>query len=80
MHGGYACRYANSAMFLNEMNGLTLRGAAGEAVRGEDLAAANGIDNDLSVGVNLAILAGMLVFVRCAAYVGLLIARRQNWL
>jgi hypothetical protein len=77
------CRYANSAMFLNEMEGLTLSGAGGEPVSGEQLmdsSTAAQLDNDLSVGTNIAILCGMLAVVRVSAYLGLKLAYRYNWL
>lgn len=73
-------RYANSALFINEMTGLELTREDGTIVRGEDLLPGNPMNNGLSVGQNIAVLAGMLVGLRILALFGLYLAKRQHWL
>ena len=73
------CRYGNAAMFLNEMEGLTLDGPDGP-VAGDELAPNSNLDNGLSVASNLAVLACMLVGVRFLGLVGLKLAYRRHWL
>jgi hypothetical protein len=74
------CRFANAIVFMNEMNGLTLTDAAGQPVRGEELAATSNLNNNLGIGVNLAVLLGILVGLRVIALIALKISHRLNWL
>lgn len=75
------CRYANSAAFISEMEGLTLFDSeTNTEVPGDELAEESNLNNDLSVAANLCILAGMLVFLRVAALLGLKFAYRVGWM
>ena len=61
------------------MTGLTLDGPDGP-VAGSEIAAANNIDNDISIAGNIGLLAGLLLFLRIVTLIGLKIAYRRNWL
>jgi hypothetical protein len=76
----YLCRYSNSAAFISEMKGLEFKDSAGKLQTGEQLLEGHPLNNDLSIGQNFAVLAGMLIFLRIIAFIGLKLAYRLRWL
>jgi ABC-2 type transporter len=75
-----SCRYANSAIFRNEMTGLELTAADGTEVSGEELLRQNNLNNNRSIGANLGILLSFMAFVRLAALAALHLSYRKRWL
>lgn len=73
-------RYASSAIYINEMSGLVLTRADGTLVRGEDLLVGDPLNNNLSVGENIAVLVAMLCGMRVLALLGLYLAKHRRWL
>jgi hypothetical protein len=76
----HGCRYSNSLLFQNEMEGLTLKDNAGKSIRGKELLEGNNLNNDLSIGENIAVLLGMLIGLRLLALIGLKLCHRKGWL
>jgi hypothetical protein len=77
---GLLLRFANTAMFHNEMDKIDLIATDGTLVSGADLAQGSNLDNDVSVWGNLGILFGIFIFCRLAALAGLKLAWRMKWL
>lgn len=73
-------RYANAAMFQNEMNGVTLTATDGSPVLGTELASASNLSNDLGVWANIGVLAVIALGCRVAAFLGLKLAAHLRWL
>jgi hypothetical protein len=62
------------------MQGLVLTARNSQPIVGEALLASNNLNNGLSTGTNLGILAGMLAFVRSTALVALRLSYYKGWL
>lgn len=62
------------------MSGLVLTRADGTLVRWEDLLVGDPLNNNLSVGENIAVLVAMLCGLRVLALLGLFLAKHRRWL
>ena len=79
IHAGWF-RYANSALIINELTGLTLFASDGSPVLGDDILIDSPLNSGLSLWSNIAVLAGMLVALRICGLVGIHFAKHRGWM